>query len=301
MKLFTRNEIIKPLGIGFDQPELFISEYIRPDRKEEISTPDLSFSLSHVEKIEGIQKILDQLEVNPLCLIEGCTAPTNGIALKRFLTERGVKDPRIDAIDLMDVNALFRPHGMEIYETNFKVADARDLGGLYSTGSVDVVTQDFLLNCAPHSTYEPITREAARIMNPKGLGIVCFTDNQCISGCETLDENELKRLYGITIPSTAYCLRDAVRTLELSRRDEDQMVTELTRELAGKVLVNSRDEYTLITTAGGNFEFFQPYNNFERLVEDVGLRIVGVNVSSGTDRNNITCVRYRTVLQKVVI
>lgn len=289
---------IKLLGIGFDQPELFISEYIRPGREEETSTPDLSFSLSHIAKISGIQELLNQLDSNPLCLIEGCTAPTNGIALKRFLEERRVRDPRIDAIDLMDVNALFRPYGMEIYETNFRVADARDLRELYSTGSVDVVAQDFLLNCAPHPSYDPILREAARIMNPNGLAIVCFTDNQCVLGCETIEPDQLRRRYGINVPRDAYCLRDAVRTLRLPQEDEDTLVKELTQELKGKVVVNGMDEYTLITNAGGNFEFFEPYENFQRRVEDAGMRIYGVNVSSGIDRNGITCVRYRTVLQR---
>jgi len=290
------DSIARPLGKGFDQVEVFLGEYIREDRDEENSTPDLGLSLRHVGMIDGIDEILSTVRQQPLCLVEGCTSPTNGQALKRFLERQGKSEAEVHAIDLIDVQAVFDRFGIEMPDTNFFVGDATNLNGTYRDGSVDVVAQDFLLNCAPYTTHLPIMQEVSRILNPGGVGIICFTDHQCILGTEQITQQQAQRELGVTINPDAFCIRDL---LPPERADDAGLYKAATDALTGRVLVNgSADKYTFVTEAGGNFEFFRPFSCFEDTVEKAGLRIAGMETSSGTDRNGITCVRYRTVLKK---
>lgn len=174
----------------------------------------------------------------------------------------------------------------------FTVADATDLRSLYDDRSVDVVAQDFLLNCAPHPTHLPIMREVGRILKPNGLGLISFTDNRCLTGTEHITHDEFRGQYGISPNEEAFSLADLIPGADEALRQR------LVREVGGRALVNGRaDRQTLITTAEGNFEFFRPYGSFRDTFQEAGLRIVGEEVSSGTDRNGITCVRYRTIVQ----
>ena len=290
------DNIARPLGKGFDQVELFLEEYIREDRDEGTSTPDLKLSLGHVELIDGIEEILAPIRQEPLGLIEGCTSPTNGKALKEFLERHGKVSPEIYAIDLIDVKTIFDRFGIEMPYTSFFVGDATNLKNTYRDGSVDVVAQDFLLNCAPYTTHLPIMQEVNRILHPNGVGIICFTDNECILGTEQITQQQAQRELGVQINPDAFCIRDL---LPPERAHDTGLYKAAADVLTGRVLVNGNgDKYTFVTEAGGNFEFFRHFSCFEDTVTEAGLSIVGTEKSSGTDRNGITCVRYRTVLKK---
>ena len=289
--------ISHPLGIGFDQIELFLKEYIRKDRDEKTSTPDLGLSLSHIEKIEGIEEMLSGIRQSPLCLIEGCTSPNNGKALKEFIEKIGINNPEIHAIDLIDVKTFLRNYGIEMPMTTFSVGDATNLRKSYSDSSVDVVAQDFLLNCAPYTTHLPIMQEVKRILTPQGKGLICFTDQQCILGQEQITYQQVQKELGLRFNEDAFCIRDL---LPDDKRYDLDLKEKVLNELKGKVLVNGReDRYTLVTTDGGNFEFFQPFDSYQKILLQSGLEIEGMEKSSGIDRNGITCVRYRTVLRKI--
>jgi SAM-dependent methyltransferase len=287
--------LAKPLGKGFDEVECFLSEYLRPDRDEVNSTPDLGFSLGHVEKIDGIEQILHGIDQNPECLIEGCTSPTNGKALKEFLEKYKKSVEQVTAIDLIDIKGIFDKHKLDMPYTKFRVADATDLKEMYNDASVDVVAQDFLLNCAPFSSQKPIMQEVARVLKPNGIGIICFTDNQCVMQREQVTVEQFEDRYKIKFKDDAFSVSDLLKknghTPEITRE-------ELLKEMTGKVVVDpAKNRYTLITE-NGNFEFFQPFSSYQRLLDESGLKMVGQEISSGTDRNGLTCARYRTIIKR---
>jgi hypothetical protein len=288
LRIQISEDLERPLGKGFDNVPDFLKEYIRPERDEKQSTPDLGFSLGHFSKIEGIDQIIAPNLDNPLCLIEGCTCPTNGKALKNWLESHGAKKPQVDAIDLIDVGKIFEKFGIEMPDTSFFVADATNLRKNYKNSQLNFVVQDFLLNCAPHSTYNGIMNEVSRILKPEGLGLICFTDNKCIEHHEKITWDDVRSM-SLRPNKDAFCIRDL-----LDGRVSYEKAVSL---IAGKTIVDN-DQHTFITKTGGNFEFFRPHNSFEKLFDDCGLKIVGEEESSGIDRNGITCVRYRTVLRK---
>jgi len=286
-------KLAKPLGIGFDNVWTFLQEYIRPDREEGTSTPDLTFSLEHVKRIPDLDELVRRVGQNPLCVIEGCTSPTNGSALKQFVESYGIMNPEIHAIDLIDVKSIFEHHGIPMPDLSFHVADARDLSSLFGTGSVGIVAQDFLLNCAPYSTHLPIMQEAYRIMNQDSIAIVCFTDHQGPANNGLVSYREIELEYDVKFCDEAFSLKDLIPS------DDEGLLQRMQEELAGKVIVNSKeDNYVLVTEEGGNFEFYRPFESFEQMFRDASLRITGIETSSGYDRNLNLCFRYRTILKK---
>ncbi|MFH1400036.1 MAG: class I SAM-dependent methyltransferase [Nanoarchaeota archaeon] len=294
MEMDIDEKLSKPLGIGFDDVWTFLHEYIRPDRSEGSATPDLTFSLGHVDLIPQIGEMVRRVGDDPVCLIEGCTSPTNGRALDRFLRRHGATRPTVHAIDLIDVKSIFAEHGIDMPDMAFHVADARDLSGLFSAGSVDVVAQDFLLNCAPYATHSPIMREANRVMGPESVAFVCFTDHRGPANESMITYDEFEMKYLVPFKESAFSLRDIV-----TGRDDDGLLQRMRRDLAGKVIADeAQGRYTLVTGAGGNFEFYRPFDAFERLFAQAGLMIEGLEESSGRDRNDNLCFRYRAVLRK---
>ena len=244
--------LAKPLGIGFDNVWQFLREYVREGREEGTSTPDLTFSLDHFREIENMEEQLNGIRERPLCVIEGCTSPTNGLGLKQFLESYSIDNPEIHAIDLIDVETIFTQHGITMPNLVFHVADARDLSSLYDTGSVDIVAQDFLLNCAPYTTHLPIMREAHRIMNLDSVGFICFTDHQGPANNELISYSEIQEKYGVLFNDEAFSLRDLVSQSERGEYLHQRMQ----EELSGKVIVNEKeDNFVLVTKEGGNFEF----------------------------------------------
>ena len=287
-------EIAKPLGKGFDHVEIFLSEYIRQDRTEDSATPDLGLSLGHIQRISGIDSLLAGVNNNPLCLIEGCTSPTNGKALFEFLNRYGKKNPIIHAIDLIDVKTIFEQQGILMPNLDFFVMDATRLK--YNNESIGVVAQDFLLNCAPHNTHYQIMHEAHRVMQEGGVGLICYTDHQCVLGKERITEKMLKKEFGVSLNGDAFSVVDL---LSQNKSKDNGLYNALLTGLQDKVLINgSEDRWTYVTPHGGNFEFFRPPESYENLFKKAGLKTVGMEESKGVDRNGITCVRYRTVLHK---
>ncbi len=291
--LTISEELARPLRKGFDAVHVFLHEYIRADRHEAISTPDLGLSLGHIEHIGNIGELVSEVREKPLCLIEGCTSPTNGQALAQFMARQNKPDATVHAIDLIDVKSIFDGYGITMIDTDFFVADACDLRDNYKNNSVDVIAQDFLLNCAPFDSHKPIMQEANRIMHPQGIALICFTDHNALMSAEELTYSQLETEFGLTYDQSAFCLRDL-----LPENHSDADFEDYFNALNTKVLVDdTKTRYALITKDGGNFEFFRPFSAVHKLFDDTGFRIVGLERSSGKDRNGIVCVRYRAVLK----
>jgi SAM-dependent methyltransferase len=281
----------RPLGRGYDAPWEFLSGYADPRRDPASAAPDLDASLRELHGLPRIDRWLRTLGSNPLCLIEGIAAPSNGAVLRRFLAAYGVSAPRIVAIDLINLAAFMRARHLAMTSMEFLVADASRLRGLFVDGSVDLVVQDFLLNCAPHGRHEPILREAARILRAGGLAIINFTDHRGVGRRPRLGREALASRYGIHLQDEAYCLRDLA--------GGDGRLARLRQELAGTLLPGPAPRTcTLVTPPHGNFEFYSPRSRIERLVRASGFKISGQRRSCGLDGYGNTCWRYRTLAQK---
>lgn len=302
-RILTRTNILKilfprfferklnPLGKGFDPYSFlnFLSVYVQSQKGDD-TTPDLRATMPHFEKIDGIAEMLGGLPRKPLCLIDGCSSPYNGTALKRFMQRHGF-DPTIHAIDLTDFEWALGLGGIGMKDMKFMVEDATATS--YPDASVDLVHQDFLLNCSPHRSHLKIMGEVARILQPEGVALVCFTDNQCVMSNgkkrTLIAHSRFADRFGIPFDRDAYCISDISPTRTAELRDE----------LTGKVIVsNDSDEFTFVTESG-NFEFFSAFSTYARIFQSAGLTIKGASIDRNADRQGLPCVRYRVVLKKL--
>jgi len=282
---------LNPLGKGFDPSAVsaYLRVYIQPE-KDDNTTPDLRTTLPHFKNIESFGESLRSLGTNPLCLICGCSSPYNGQALKQFLSKYGIS-PDIHAIDVTDFQWVFGLASIQMEDVVFKVEDAAATS--YGDSSVDVVVQDFLLNCSPHRTHEAIMKEVARILSPDGIALISITDDGCVAPKGHLNRpisyRQLRALSGIEYNPDAYSIREMA----------PEMANTLINMLRGRVITSKDKEISTLVTATGNFEFFRHYNSYVRIFKSVGLKVVGHDVDISRDRQNLDCVRHRLILKTV--
>ena len=187
--------------------QAFLSQYYDGrDEARDAVTPDLGMGLEQWGKISGIESRISPLGDTPLCLLEGCSTPGNGRALKAFLSQFGIKSPRIQAVDLINIDQFYAQKGFALPDIEFFQGDASDLASLYTNSSVDLIVQDGLLNCAPFVNHEPIMREAHRILKPEGVMLSGVTDELCVQRHKKLSEAELSKKYDAMVNINATSL-----------------------------------------------------------------------------------------------
>ena len=272
----------RPLGKGYEGFQEFFSRYCAASNDPN-SNPELATGLNSFRNTEA-KELIGRIGARPVCLIQGITCPRNGLSLRQFLSESGAEEPEIHGIDIMDVEAIARESGTELTHVSFAVGDAAGMHA-WANGTVDVLVQDHLLNCAPHGSHEAILAEAARVLSPTGVMIFNVSvdpeaQNTRLSWCEA------QRLLGTQLSDEAYCLRDIVG---------DERVEELRSRFAGKLIAHgSQRRELLVTHPYGNFEFYRPWDTIEQALERAGLRLILINPVPGTH-----CVRYRTLVERI--
>src|SRR5579864_8271746 len=100
--LHLMEQLCRPLGIGYDDYPAFVRRYIHPPDAVR-RTPDVGMSLAALGQAGAFPFIDSRLGASPSCLIQGITSPRNGTSLREFLQSRGISDPQIHAIDIVDV------------------------------------------------------------------------------------------------------------------------------------------------------------------------------------------------------
>lgn len=267
----------RPLGHGYFPIESFLAPYLEANGHGVERSPDVAASLRQIGSDEVVTGVLRELGDAPVCLIEGISSPRNGAALRRFLAENGVHSPSIRAIDLADMRTIFDLIGEPLEGVDFEVADASALGATPS-GSVDVLLQDSLLNCAPHCLHDAILREAARVLRPGGVAFINFTDHRGLANrFRTRHPKPGARVYGL-------------RDLPAAMRDglfQDMVLLEPDPE-----------RLTLVTAPHGNFEFYFPCEYVARLFERHGLQVMLHRKWMGGDHHGNPCHRHLTMVRR---
>src|SRR6202142_3927654 len=267
----------KPLGRGYDQFPDFFLQYCSCSGASNVN-PDLAISLNAFAASKAASLICN-VGARPRCLIQGITCPDNGTALRRYLLQIGITDPAIHAIDIIDVAAVASAAGYELTDLEFSVRDASRLFD-WTHGSVQILVQDHLLNCAPHAYHEAILREAARVLSPGGVLILNFSllndSGKQIENDHVLSWSDAERLLGTRLSNEVYCLKDVV--------GNGHRLAEVKSLMLGKVVVDHQlDRQIQVTPPHGNFEFYFSMRELEHLLERVGMRF---------------CLRYRTEVDK---
>ena len=276
----------KPLGKGYDHFLEFFLQYCSKFLVEQ-SNPDLGAGLAAFSSSRA-QSIFQTLKPRPRCLIQGITCPSNGFNLYRYLTNAGVIEPAIHAIDIMDVGAIARATGFVLEQVNFSVGDASKLSG-WPDHSVQVLVQDHLLNCCPHSGHESILAEAARILDPRGIFILNFSVDPQTDESATLSWQESEARLEASLDGGAYCLKDVV--------GNGQRLCDAKRLVLGK-LITGGFRQIVVTRPYGNFEFYSSAASLENLLARLGMQFAFVS-SERVATRGISCTRYHTLVRRI--
>ena len=260
--------------------EHFISRYRRAGRPGGAQAPDLQASLGELSRIHAGLGAQGRLPSPCRCLIEGYAAPNNARCLREYLAAIGVGDVDILAVDLYDLPSVYARMGCGVPPMRFQVADARDLRGIVADHSVDLVVQDFLINCMPSGDVPAVLREVTRVLAPGGLAFVSFTDDQCMADVLAIDPEACGRPMDI---------RDRVLTpgggvgwdLFQGRRFRDP----------------GTGAWVFVTRPHGRLEFFSSLPQTLDALASAGLEVLGRSVSQGDDDHGLRCVRHRCILR----
>ena len=237
-----------------------------------------------------IKKHLGGLPKEPLCLIQGYSTPGNAEALRQFIHDYIGSFPRIETVDLYDLPHLYDVLDIKMPPMRYHIADAAHLDYLYKNGAVDLVVQDFLLNCIPASKHEPLLNEVSRILRPNGLGIISFTSSEALGLSTALSTTQLRADHNLTWDAQAYDLAD------MAKANKAEISLDY---LMGKLIYHQpTSEFIYIAQAGGRFEFFRSKSEMLLLFEKCGLHLLSLDVSQGSDDHGLSCVRYRCILTK---
>jgi len=277
----------RPLGKGYSEIMQMVLSYAAAGKSS--GNPTLSHSLERVRLMPDIKQHLAGLPKEPLCLIEGYSTPGNAEALREFIHEINGAFPKVETIDLYDLPHLYEVLGFPMPCMCYHIADAAHLDQLYNDGAVDLVVQDFLLNCIPASRHEPVLKEVSRILKPGGLGIISFTSSEALDLSSALTTAQLQTDHNFTWNSQAYDLAEMEKTNNAVSMDY----------LTGKLVYNhATSEFIYVSASGGRFEFFRSKEEMFSLFEKCGLRTLCFDVSQGSDDYGLSCIRYRCILSR---
>lgn len=248
--------------------------------------PTLADSLAFLGRLPGMAAALDGLGANRRCLLQGCTAPDNAVALRRFLGETGGGHVDVTAVDLLDLPAIYARLGWPMPEMRFVRADARDLSARFPPDSFDLVVQDFLLNCAPPSHASALLAAARHVLKRGGLLLLSVTDSTCLRDHPSISPAAFERNHCVAWDPTA---RDLATLLP-----EQHRRTAALPALAGRAVMDPGDQQgTLITAPHGRFEFFVPIDQTMAQLAEAGFEVLGRGWEHGRDDNDLNCTRWR--------
>jgi SAM-dependent methyltransferase len=282
-------EAARPLGKGYSAIMQMVLSYAVEGKVS--GTPTLAHSLNRFRQLPGIAQHVAALAKPPLCLIEGYSTPDNADALCAFAVECGSSFPHIETVDLYDLPHLYNVLGLKMPPMRYHVADAAHLEHLYPSGSVEVVVQDFLLNCIPAAQHEPLVREAARVLKPGGLALLSFTSHEALDVASALSTADLRSRHRLKWDDQAYDLAE-LQASNSTGRSLDFLMGRLLHHPA-------TSEFIYVAKAGGRFEFFRSKEAMFALFEQCGLTSLGFDVTQGSDDHGLQCVRYRCLLTKL--
>lgn len=278
----------RPLGRGYVARRDVIGLYLAADNAQG-SNPSLSRSIAHLDRLGSTRDLLAALPRDASCLIEGYSAPSNSSALRRFLSRHGISRPTVHAVDLYDLPRAYRELHLEPPDMHFHMADAANLEGIFAAGAFDLVVQDFLLNCVPPHFHASLLAEAARVLTPRGMAIISFSDSHALAARASPDGRAAAHDQGLEWDDQAYSLGDLPRLPGYSPSRSNGLLGQVLRHPTSNCLVH-------VTPPHGNFEFFPAETTVLEDFARAGLRLVERSNSIGVDSYGLDCRRHRCVL-----
>ncbi len=269
-----------------------IGQFVAPIPDAPGANPNVRRSLDHFARLPELGPRLRRLLGSPSVLIQGYSDPGNANALAQFLAREITGHPRLQVIDLYDLPAVYALLGFPAPAFEYRLADASDLRGVHEDSSVDVLVQDFLLNCAPSALHGPILREVARILSAQGVALISFSDQAGVGPRPTMDATEFQRRSGVPWCPGAYNLADMF--------PPGAFPPAMLGDVAGQVVLDPATGTSTLITAVGRFEFFRDAEVILRLFQEAGLVNVATDRSEGVDSHGLNCRRYRCLLAKSV-
>ena len=269
-----------------------IGQFVAPVPGAPGANPNLQRSLERFARLPELGPWLRRLPESPSALIQGYSDPGNAGALRRFIAAHTNGVPEVRAIDLYDLPEVYALLGFPPPDFAFLLADASDLRAHYADRSVDVVVQDFLLNCAPATLHTPIVAEVGRILSEHGVALISFSDRSGVCPRPTMDTAEFERRFGQPWRPDAYNLADVFPSDALAAAD--------LKDLGGSVVHDPESRTaTLTTNPTGRFEFFRDAEVIMGLFEAAGLATVAVDRSEGMDSHGLHCTRHRCLFGRI--
>jgi SAM-dependent methyltransferase len=284
------DEIARPLGRGLHDPRELIRQFLAVKEGDHEVTPNVERSLARFARLPELPPALAGLPREPRVLLQGYADPGNAGAVGRFLNAPSGRRARVEAVDLFDLPSVYRLLGLPPPDFTYRIADASNLRGIYPDGSVDVVVQDFLLNCAPEPLHEPILREAARILSPGGFALISFSDAASVAGREGINEAAFHDRFGAPWNCEAYDLGDMFPPRAAQQPDF--------AALEGMVVADpSTGTSTVVVGRNGRLEFYRDEAAIFGLFARVGLILTGFDHERGVDSHGLHCSRRRCLLR----
>ncbi|MDI6720880.1 MAG: methyltransferase domain-containing protein [Candidatus Aenigmarchaeota archaeon] len=159
------------MGVSLSPSDEFFAFYETAEAGT--TTPNLKRSLDLFRGIEVIEPVLSSFR-EPQCLIQGYSCSSNAKALHDFLAEYGIENPQISVIDIDERGFIAaRERGLEKYIKEFIAGNASD--GHFIRGSMDILVQDHLFNCACFEYHESIIESASRVLKDNGIAMISYT------------------------------------------------------------------------------------------------------------------------------
>ena len=278
----------RPLGKGYSEIMQMVLSYAVPGKSA--GNPTLSHSLERIRLMPDHQQHLAGLAKEPLCLIQGYSTPGNAEALRQFIHNTNQSFPQIETVDLYDLPHLYEVLDLKMPCMRYHIADAAHLDHLYHDGAVDLVVQDFLLNCIPASRHEPLMKEVSRILKPGGLGIISFTSSEALELSSAVSTTRLQTDHNFIWDSQAY---------DLAGMEKANTSNGSLEYLTGKLIYHqATSEFIYVAATGGRFEFFRSKEEMFSLFENCGLHLLCFDISQGSDDHGLSCIRYRCILAR---
>ena len=247
------------LAEGYAQPARYLQWYEDRNGADDLRRLSVHAPLHLWARELPAGWLADRLGPAPRCLVEGCAVAENVDTLLRFLHAQGIPRPDIHVIDLIDLAGLGRADPRARYAQ----ADAGDLSGLFADGSVDLLLQDHLLNCAPIAAYDRVIGEMARVLRPGGLAMLNYTDPSLFP------EPSGHGLAG------------------WSGAGQTMLGLPLERLSPAERLVPVPDGVMSVTLPFGNLEYFMPFERLADRLASAGLDLAELRISEGLDHTAV--------------
>lgn len=261
--------------------EHFVSRYRRLQPGSGPRAQDLLDSLGEIAPLHERLGPRGQLPSACHCLIEGYAAPDNARHLRDYLVRRGQTDIDILAIDLYDLPALYARIGCAMPPMRYRLADARNLRGILGDASIDLVVQDFLVNCMQPADVPILLAEVRRVLSPDGLAFISFTDDTCMKDVPLIEDKSHQP--GLANPDALILPPPG---------------TAAHRHLGRRFPLPGSTSWGFVTRPHGRLEFFSPLAQTLLAMDHQGLELLARSVSNGLDDHGLHCLRHRCILRR---